>query len=84
MKQLGALKSFDGRPAPSKHAGTRDPRPNLPAGLRINSWPQAAGISGSRYVQLEGAHGVIIQRSTEVNQLLREHFAAAASFAETD
>jgi hypothetical protein len=49
----------------------------------------AAGISGSRYVELDGAHGVTIQRSADVNQFLREHFteatglAAATSFTET-
>jgi hypothetical protein len=47
----------------------------------------AAGIPGARYVELDGAHGVTIQRSAEVNQLLRHHFryaASAVSFTGTD
>jgi len=92
MKQLGALKSFDGRPALAQLAGI----PTLViAAAHDRIFPPrfgkalAVGIPGSRYVELNGAHGVTIQRSAEVNQLLREHFtaatglAAATSFTET-
>ena len=35
----------------------------------------AEGIPGARYVELDGAHGLTIQRDRELNQLLREFCA---------
>jgi pimeloyl-ACP methyl ester carboxylesterase len=82
MKQLGALKPFDSRAALPQLAGI----PTLViAATHDRIFPPrfvkalAAGIPGARYVELEGAHGVTIQRSAEVNQLLRDHFGQAAS-----
>lgn len=38
----------------------------------------AAGIPGARYVEIPAAaHGVVIERADEINELLREHVAAA-------
>ena len=85
MKQLAALRLFDGRPALPQLAGI----PTLViAAAHDRIFPPpfgkalADGIPGARYVELNGAHGVTIQRSAEVNQLLRQHFTAAASFTE--
>jgi len=81
MKQLGALRGFDGRPALSQLAGI----PTLViAAAHDRIFPPrfvralALGIPGARYVELDGAHGVTIQRSAEVNQQLRDHFSRVA------
>jgi hypothetical protein len=42
----------------------------------LERWPSAS--PGARYVELDGAHGVTIQRSAEVNQQLRDHFSRVA------
>ena len=78
MKQLAALKKFDGRPhlaglagIPTLVVGATQDRIFPPRYVRA----LAEGIPGARYVELDGAHGLTIQREREVNQLLREFCA---------
>jgi pimeloyl-ACP methyl ester carboxylesterase len=79
-KQLAAMRRYDATPHLHKLAGIRtlvvsarhDPIARPSAGKAI-----AAGIRGSRYVELPNAsHGAPIQFAKEINHLLREHFSS--------
>jgi pimeloyl-ACP methyl ester carboxylesterase len=76
MKQMGALQSFDGRTGLGELAGIRT---LVVAATHDRIFPPrfvkalADGIPGAKYTQLDGAHGVTIQRNREVNALLKKH-----------
>lgn len=88
MKQLAALRAYDGTPRLAELAGI--PTLVLSAAHDRIAPPElgralAAGIPGARYVEIpDAAHGVIIQRADEVNALLSEHLAEAENGAGAD
>lgn len=81
MKQLKALRAFDGRTQLREIGGM--PTIVLSAAYDLIAPPHfgralAAAIPGARYVEIDGAaHGVTLQRPDETNALLREHLLAA-------
>lgn len=85
MKQLGALRRWDGRSRLSELAGI----PTLvvsaahdPIAPPLFGRALAAGIPGARYVEFpDASHGLPIQHADRVNALLGEHLAAAESGA---
>jgi pimeloyl-ACP methyl ester carboxylesterase len=81
MKQLAAMRAYDATPRLGELAGLptlvvsafhdRIARPEFGRAL-------AAGIPGSRYVEIPHAsHGVTIEHAAGINQLLLEHFTQA-------
>ncbi|MDB6028350.1 MAG: putative hydrolase [Verrucomicrobiales bacterium] len=83
MKQLAALRRYDATSKLSTLAGlptlvvsaTQDCVAKREFGQAI-----AAGIPGSRYVEIpKAAHGVTIQCADRINSLLRDHFSSVES-----